>query len=79
MRLSAILTTLVGLAVAGGSAYYARDYVERSKQTVADSERATVNGHGTRCRPVSTRNWMNFFLSGASRPAARCARSRRAN
>ncbi|SNS44881.1 Flp pilus assembly protein CpaB [Tropicimonas sediminicola] len=30
MRLSAILTTLVGLAVAGGSAYFARDYVERS-------------------------------------------------
>ncbi|SFC07920.1 Flp pilus assembly protein CpaB [Tropicimonas isoalkanivorans] len=42
MRMSAILTTLVGLAVAGGSAYLARDYVERSKASASVSEEAEL-------------------------------------
>ncbi|SDL42145.1 Flp pilus assembly protein CpaB [Aliiruegeria lutimaris] len=42
MRLSAILTTLVGLAVAGGSAYLARDYVERGKLAALESETAAT-------------------------------------
>ncbi len=42
MRLSAILTTLVGLAVAGGSAYVARDYVERSKAVASVAEESEM-------------------------------------
>ncbi|WP_068109047.1 Flp pilus assembly protein CpaB [Tropicimonas marinistellae] len=42
MRLSAILTTFLGLAVAGGSAYVAHDYVERSKASASVTEQAEM-------------------------------------